>query len=185
MQYENIQEGVRLYRKLLDKDAVNTLMNHALEQLSTQGYHVKKGTCYAHWNYMWGVNDRGNDFFPVFGKYLRKSSQKTGFGKNLGKIDLPKIDITQGSNKKWYEYYTTDQNGKKLRDIPVDVRETMGKLLGISMEKYDCALLNFYEENTFLSRHIDNTEDITASNVPIISVNLYGKGKFFLQQALF
>jgi alkylated DNA repair dioxygenase AlkB len=128
---------------------------------------------------MWGVNDRGNDFFPIFGKNLRKSSEKTGFGKNLHKINLPKLEIRQGSNKKWYEYYTADQNGQKLKDIPSEVRELMSKKLDIPMEKYDCALLNFYEENTFLSRHIDNTEDISAGDIPIISLNLYGKGKFF------
>lgn len=178
MKYEKIQDGLILYKKLLNEEATSRVMSHALRQLRTQGYPVKKGTCYAHWNYMWGVNDRGNDFFPVFGKHLRTSKETTGFGKNLKKIDLPFLEIDQGSNKRWYEYYTSDQNGNDLSDIPNEVRNLMSDLLGISMNKFDCALLNFYEENTFLSRHIDNTEDITAGTIPIVSLNLFGKGKF-------
>jgi alkylated DNA repair dioxygenase AlkB len=177
--YEIIQDGMVLYKELLDEKATSVVLGHALHQLRTQGYPVKKGTCYAHWNYMWGVNDRGNDFFPVFGKHLRTCKQTTGFGKNLKKIDLPKLEIEQGSNKKWYEYYKTDQHGKDLADIPTEVREMMSSLLGVNMNKFDCALLNFYEENTFLSRHIDNTEDVTAGSIPIVSLNLFGKGKFF------
>lgn len=176
---EQIQPGFTNYGLLSKKDE-QIILKEAADQTKKQGYPVKKSVVYAHWGNMWAVTDKGMEAFPVFGQHLRKSTEKSGFGKNLYKIDLPKSNINHNDGGKgWYDYYPTDQNGGDLSDIPESVRSIIQNMTGIDMSVYDSAIINSYGETTELTRHIDNTEDKGfAYKIPIISISLIGDSKF-------
>lgn len=176
---EEIQPGFFNYG-LLDSNDEKIILDAAIKQTNEQGYPVKKGVVYAHWGNMWAVTDKGADAFPVFGNYLKRSKETTGFGKNLPKIDLPSSNINHNDGGKgWYDYYPTDQNGKPLKEIPQEIKDILQKKLSIDMSVYDSAIINSYGEITELTRHIDNTEDKGfAYKIPIVSISLIGDSVF-------
>jgi alkylated DNA repair dioxygenase AlkB len=177
---EEIQPGFFNYG-LLDSSDEKIILDAAIKQTNEQGYPVKKGVVYAHWGNMWAVTDKGADAFSVFGQYLKRSKETTGFGKNLPKIDLPSSNINHNDGGKgWYDYYPTDQNGKPLKKIPQEIKDILQKKLGIDMSVYDSAIINSYGEITELTRHIDNTEDKGfAYKIPIVSISLIGDSLFW------
>jgi alkylated DNA repair dioxygenase AlkB len=179
MNRTKIQEGFYDYG-LFTETEQKKILNIVLKQIKQQGYFVKSNIAYAHYGLMWAVNDKGYDAFPVFGKYLRKSTEKTGFGKNLYKIDLEKELINKPNiGKDWYDYYKTDQLGNELTKLPVELVDLLQSKLCIDMSVYDCAIINCYGNNTVLNRHIDNTEDISANKIPIISISLLNDCIFY------
>lgn len=175
---KQIQAGLVSYGKMSAEDT-KVLTDIAIERIAEQAYHVKKDVAYAHWGNMWAVNDKGNDAFPIFGKYLKKKKQTTGFGKNLPAIDLPAIDINQASKNKWYSYYSTDQLGNALPVIPDELLQIVQNHTKIDMSIYDSAIINVYGAKRMLAKHIDNTEDVKAGVIPIVSISLLNDGEFY------
>jgi len=68
-----------------------------------------------------------------------------------------------------------------LAPITSRFRELMQKASGVDMTNYDGAIINLYEENTFISSHNDVDESRSAINYPVIGVNLGGTGNFSIE----
>lgn len=84
-----------------------------------------------------------------------------------------------------YFYYTKDQNGEELPNIPIELLKLVGDRCGIDMSDYDALLINIYPPKRSLNAHIDHTEDITSINYPIVSVSLGENGIFSYSHRLY
>jgi hypothetical protein len=90
------------------------------------------------------------------------------------------IDVGQnirGMNTS-YGYFTTDIKGNPLTPIPQRLRELLTKATGVDISDYDGAIINLYDENTFIGPHADEDESITAIKYPVVAVNIGGNGVF-------
>jgi len=94
-------------------------------------------------------------------------------------MDIP--DVISPSNKTKYGYYNESINGQSLAPITSRFRELMQKASGVDMTHYDGAIINLYEEGTFISSHNDVDESSSALGYPVIGVNLGGTGNFSIE----
>jgi alkylated DNA repair dioxygenase AlkB len=138
------------------------------------------------------------ELFNYLKPFLEEQAAKTNKGKsaskmiglglrwdyksnNPGKKSVSIPDVINPLNKTKYGYYTTSINDQPLAPITSRFRELMQKASGVDMTNYDGAIINLYEENTFISSHNDVDESRSAINYPVIGVNLGGTGNFSIE----
>jgi alkylated DNA repair dioxygenase AlkB len=79
-----------------------------------------------------------------------------------------------------YGWFTLSANGQKLYPITGRIIQLMSKATGIDVTNYDGAILNIYDQNSFIGTHPDIDESITAKDYPVVVVNLGGFGNIVL-----
>jgi hypothetical protein len=100
---------------------------------------------------------------------------------NPGKAAMNIPDVINPANATKYGYYNTSINNQPLADITPRFKELMQKATGIDMTNYDGAIINLYEANSFISSHNDVDESKSASNYPVIGINIGGSGNFSIE----
>jgi alkylated DNA repair dioxygenase AlkB len=100
---------------------------------------------------------------------------------NPGKQAMNIPDVINPANKTKYGYYDSSINNLPLAPITSRFRELMQKASGVDMTNYDGAIINLYEETTFISLHNDVDESRSAIGYPVIGVNLGGTGNFSIE----
>ncbi len=138
------------------------------------------------------------ELFAYLKPYLEQQAAKTNKGASASKmiglglrwdyksnnsnrraVSIP--DVINPGNINKYGYYTESINGQPLAPISPRFRELMEKASGIDMTNYDGAIINLYEETTFISSHNDVDESRSAIGYPVIGVNLGGTGNFSIE----
>jgi hypothetical protein len=119
------------------------------------------------------------------GKY---ASKMIGFGlrwdyksNNSGKTAVNIPDVINPANKTKYGYYTESINGQPLGQISNRFREIISKATGLDMSMYDGAIINLYDNDSFISSHNDVDESRSAINYPVVGINLGGSGNFSIE----
>jgi hypothetical protein len=158
---EEVKEGIYLNQQALTKEEQLELFNYLKPYLETQGAKTNKS---ANASKMIGLGLRWD--------YKNNNSGKTAV--DTGDIILP-------ASKSKYGYYDTSINNQPLGPITDRFRELMSKASGLDMTNYDGAIINLYENDTFISSHNDVDESITAIKYPVIGVNLGGDGNFSIE----
>jgi len=138
------------------------------------------------------------ELFDYLKPFLEEQAAKTNKGKsaskmiglglrwdyksnNPGKQAMNIPDVINPANKTKYGYYDSSINNLPLAPITSRFRELMQKASGVDMTNYDGAIINLYEETTFISLHNDVDESRSAVGYPVIGVNLGGTGNFSIE----
>jgi hypothetical protein len=158
---EEVKAGIYLNQQALTKEEQLELFNYLKPYLEAQGAKTNKS---ASASKMIGLGLRWD--------YKNNNSGKTAV--DTGDIILP-------ASKSKYGYYDTSINNQPLAPITDRFRELMAKASGVDMTNYDGAIINLYENDTFISSHNDVDESITAIKYPVIGVNLGGDGNFSIE----
>jgi hypothetical protein len=95
-------------------------------------------------------------------------------------VNIP--DPINPANKTKYAYYTEAINGEPLGKIPSRLKELISKASGIDISDYDGAIINLYDNDTFISDHNDVDESKSAINYPVVAVNIGGSGNFYIDR---
>jgi hypothetical protein len=138
------------------------------------------------------------ELFNYLKPFLEEQAAKTNKGKSASKmiglglrwdyksnnpekqaINIP--DVINSGNKNKYGYYTASINGQPLGEITPRFRELMKKATGVDMTHYDGAIINLYDNESFISSHNDVDESKSAIKYPVIGVNLGGTGNFSIE----
>lgn len=138
------------------------------------------------------------EIFEYIKPYLEEQAAKTNKGPNASKmiglglrwdyiVNNPKLnpivisDTINPLNRNKYGYYTESINQKPLASIPQRLKDLLEKATGIDMTNYDGAIINLYDEKSFISSHNDVDESKSAMQYPVIGVNLGGTGNFSIE----
>ena len=138
------------------------------------------------------------ELFDYLKPFLEEQASKTNKGANASKMiglglrwdyksnnpekeamNIP--DIINEGNRNKYGYYDTSINGQELGKITSRFRELMEKATGVDMTNYDGAIINLYDNDSFISSHNDVDESKSAINYPVIGINLGGTGNFSIE----
>jgi hypothetical protein len=113
----------------------------------------------------------------MIGLGLRWDYKSNNPGKGI--MNIP--DVIQPGNKDKYAYYNTSINGQPLGQITPRFKELMEKATGVDMTNYDGAIINLYDNESFISSHNDVDESRSALKYPVIGINLGGTGNFSIE----
>ena len=157
---EEIKEGIYVNQGALTKEEQLELFNYLKPYLEEQANKSLKAT-------------QGS---KMIGLGLRWDYTSNNPGKTAINIPDP-IKI----NPK-YGYYNQSINGQALGEITPRFRELMEKATGVDMTNYDGAIINLYDNDSFISSHNDVDESRSAIKYPVIGINLGGKGNFSIER---
>lgn len=138
------------------------------------------------------------ELFNYLKPYLESQAAKTNKSPNASKMiglglrwdyksnnpNKPAIyieDVINPANKTKYGYYNTSINGEDLAQITPRFRELIQKATGVDMTNYDGAIINLYDNDSFISSHNDVDESNSAINYPVVGINLGGNGNFSIE----
>ena len=158
---EKVKEGIYVNQSALSKDEQLELFNYLKPFLEEQAAKTNKGA-YAS---------------KMIGLGLRWDYKSNNVGKK--EIDIP--DVINKGNKNKYGYYDESINGQPLGKITPRFRELMEKATGVDMTNYDGAIINLYDNDSFISSHNDVDESRSAIKYPVIGINLGGTGNFSIE----
>jgi len=145
------------------------------------------------------TQDEQMELFDYMKPYLEEQAAKTlkgsqaskmiGLGlrwdyknNNVGRTAVNIPDVINPGNKTKYGYYDVSINDQPLGQITPRFKELMQKATGVDMTNYDGAIINLYENGTFISSHNDVDESKSAIKYPVIGINLGGKGNFSIER---
>lgn len=156
-----VKEGIYVNEQALTKEEQLELFNYLKPFLEQQAAKTNKGAAAS----------------KMMGLGLRWDYKSNNSGRTA--VSIP--DVINPGNINKYGYYTESINGQPLAPITPRFRELMEKASGIDMTNYDGAIINLYEENTFISSHNDVDESRSAIGYPVIGINLGGPGNFSIE----
>jgi hypothetical protein len=156
-----VKEGIYVNQGALTKEEQLELFNYLKPYLESQAAKTNKGASAS----------------KMIGLGLRWDYKSNNTGRQA--VDIP--DVINPANKTKYGYYRESINGQPLASITPRFKELMQKASGVDMSYYDGAIINLYEENTFISSHNDVDESSSAIGYPVIGVNLGGTGNFSIE----
>lgn len=158
---EMVKEGVYVNQGALSKDEQLELFNYLKPYLEDQAAKTNKGAQAS----------------KMIGLGLRWDYKSNNPGKQA--LSIP--DVINPGNIDKYGYYNTSINNKPLAPITPRFRELIQKATGIDMTNYDGAIINLYDNDSFISTHNDVDESRSAINYPVVGVNLGGTGNFSIE----
>ena len=140
------------------------------------------------------------ELFNIIKPVLEQQAVKSNSGKSAPKMAGLSLnwDYTNGPTKRrdngytrvevgetlksntTYGWFSSSVNGQKLYPITKRLVELMSKATGIDVTNYDGAIINIYNEFSFIGNHPDIDESITAKNYPVVVVNIGGPGNITL-----
>jgi alkylated DNA repair dioxygenase AlkB len=178
--------------------AIKTVYEKTLQELSTvkpKGTEVKAGIFV---NEGAISKEEQLELFNYLKPFLEEQAAKTNKGANASKmiglglrwdykvnnpgktaVNIP--DVINPLNKTKYGYYTESINEQPLGQITNRFREIISRATGLDMSMYDGAIINLYDNNSFISSHNDVDESESAINYPVVGVNLGGTGNFSIE----
>jgi alkylated DNA repair dioxygenase AlkB len=156
-----VKEGVYVNQEALTKDEQLELFDYLKPFLEDQSSKTNKG-----------VNAS-----KMIGLGLRWDYKAN----NPGKQNMNIPDVINPRNKNTYGYYNTSINDQSLAPITPRFRELMQKATGVDMTNYDGAIINVYDNESFISSHNDVDESRSAINYPVIGINIGGTGNFSIE----
>jgi ribonuclease HI len=159
---ERIIDGVYLRKDSLTKEEQLEMFQLLKPYLEQQATKSNKGT-FA--NKMIGLGLRWD--------YLSNNPGRTA-------VNIPNIIDPKSKTK--YGYFTVAANGEPLGAIPARLKQLMSKATGIDATNYDGAIINIYDDKTFISSHNDVDESIDAVKYPVIVANIGGPGNFAIER---
>jgi len=164
-------------------------------QLKPKGVEVKEGI-YVNQGAL--TKEEQLELFNYLKPFLEEQAAKTNKGKNASKmiglslrwdyisnnpgitpVDIP--DVINPANRTKYGYYVLSINGQPLGQISDRFREIIAKATGLDMSMYDGAIINLYDNDSFISSHNDVDESRSAINYPVVGINLGGSGNFSIE----
>jgi len=158
---EEVKSGIYVNQAALTKEEQLELFDYLKPYLESQAAKTNKG----------------KDASKMIGLGLRWDYKSN----NPGKTALDVADVINPGNKNKYGYYDRSINDEPLAPISTRFRELMQKATGVDMTHYDGAIINLYEETSFISSHNDVDESRSAIQYPVIGVNLGGTGNFSIE----
>jgi alkylated DNA repair dioxygenase AlkB len=158
---EKVKEGIYVNQAALTKEEQLELFNYLKPFLEEQASKTNKG-----------VNAS-----KMIGLGLRWDYKSNNPGKQS--MNIP--DVINSGNKDKYGYYNTSINDQPLGQITPRFRELMEKATGVDMTHYDGAIINLYDNESFISTHNDVDESRSAIKYPVIGINLGGTGNFSIE----
>ena len=123
------------------------------------------------------VSNKGRNANKMIGLGLRWDYRSNN--PSLTEVLIPDPMNTYAAEK--FAYYDKSANGLSLGPITSRIRELMEKATGVDMTHYDGAIINLYDDMTFLNTHNDVSESRSAIGYPVIGVNLGGPGNFSIE----
>ena len=142
------------------------------------------------------------EIFEMLKPYLESQGGKTNKGKNapimigLGvrwdyksnnpnkkPIEIKRTIDNSSSQRSKYAYYDVSIDGDALGPIPSRLKELITRATGIDSSNYDGAIINIYQQNSFISAHNDVDESATAINYPVLVLNIGGSGSLSIEGA--
>jgi alkylated DNA repair dioxygenase AlkB len=158
---EKIKEGVYVNQAALTKEEQLELFDYLKPFLEEQASKTNKGT----------------NASKMIGLGLRWDYKNNNSGREA--MNIP--DVINEGNKNKYGYYNRSINGQELGQITPRFRELIEKATGIDMTNYDGAIINLYDNDSFISSHNDVDESKSALNYPVIGINIGGTGNFSIE----
>ena len=158
---EMVKEGIYVNQAALTKDEQLELFDYLKPFLEEQAAKTNKGVAAS----------------KMIGLGLRWDYKSNNSGKQA--MNIP--DVIQPGNKDKYGYYNTSINGQPLGQITPRFKELMEKATGVDMTHYDGAIINLYDNESFISSHNDVDESKSALKYPVIGINLGGTGNFSIE----
>ena len=158
---EMVKEGIYVNQGALTKDEQLELFNYLKPFLEEQAAKTNKGVSAS----------------KMIGLGLRWDYKSNNPGKQS--MNIP--DVINPGNKNKYGYYNTSINNQSLGQITPRFRELMEKATGVDMTHYDGAIINLYDNESFISSHNDVDESKSAIRYPVIGINLGGTGNFSIE----
>lgn len=159
---EKVQEGIYVNQGALTKEEQLELFNYLKPYLEEQAAKTLKAASAS----------------KMIGLGLRWDYKSNN--PNLSPIDIKDIIGGIGQKNK-YGYYTKSINGLPLAQIPQRLRDLLSRATGIDMTYYDGAIINLYDDFSFISAHKDVDESASAIKYPVIGINLGGPGNFSVE----
>ena len=156
-----VKEGIYVNQGALTREEQLALFNYLKPYLEKQAAKTNKAAAAS----------------KMIGLGLRWDYKSNNPGRSA--MDIP--DIIDPKSKAKYGYYTMSINGQRLGKITPEFRQLIEKASGVDMSKYDGAIINLYEANSFISSHNDVDESSTAINYPVVGINLGGSGNFSIE----
>ena len=156
-----VKEGVYVNQEALSKVEQLELFNYLKPFLEDQAAKTNKGA----------------NASKMIGLGLRWDYKVNNPGKQA--MNIP--DVINPLNKNKYGYYNTSINNQSLAPITARFRQLMQKATGVDMTNYDGAIINLYDNESFISSHNDVDESRSAINYPVIGINIGGTGNFSIE----
>ena len=97
-------------------------------------------------------------------------------------VNIPTTINNSTYQKNKYGYYKESLNNKPLNPISTRLKELMSIATGIDATNYDGAIVNIYDNKTFISAHNDVDESADAINYPVLVLNIGGEGNFSIEE---
>jgi hypothetical protein len=110
--------------------------------------------------------------------YKSNNSGLTKMYPELGDREPVDVGPNLAGRNTAYGYYDESINGLKLGQVTPRFRELIAKATGVDVSDYDGAIVNLYDEDTFIGNHSDLEESATARKYPVVAVNIGGSGNF-------
>jgi alkylated DNA repair dioxygenase AlkB len=158
---EKVKDGIYINQEGLTKEEQLELFDYLKPFLEEQAAKTNKGT----------------NASKMIGLGLRWDYKSNNSGKQA--MNIP--DVISEGNKNKYGYYNTSINNQPLGQITPRFRELMEKATGVDMTNYDGAIINLYDNESFISSHNDVDESRSALKYPVIGINLGGTGNFSIE----
>jgi hypothetical protein len=158
---EEVKAGIFVNEGAISKEEQLELFNYLKPFLEEQAAKTNKGK-YAS---------------KMIGLGLRWDYKSNNPGRTA--VNIP--DVISLANKLKYGYYTESINGQPLGQISDRFREIIAKATGLDMSIYDGAIINLYDNDSFISSHNDVDESRSAINYPVVGINLGGSGNFSIE----
>jgi alkylated DNA repair dioxygenase AlkB len=124
-------------------------------------------------------SNKGKSAPIMIGLGLRWDYKSNNPGKTP--ITIKKTINNSQSQRNKYAYYDVSIDGESLGEIPARLKELMTKATGVDASNYDGAIINLYNENSFISAHNDVDESSTAIGYPVLVANIGGKGSLSVE----
>ena len=182
----------------IEKETENVVPSQPVQQaqsIEPKGQKVKEG---IYVNQAALTKDEQLELFDYLKPFLEEQASKTNKGvsaskmiglglrwdyksNNSGKQAMSIPDVISEGNKNKYGYYNTSINNQPLGQITPRFKELMEKATGVDMTNYDGAIINLYDNESFISAHNDVDESRSAIKYPVIGINLGGTGNFSIE----
>ena len=156
---EKVLDGVYVNKNALSKEDQLELFNYLKPFIESQGKKTNKG---AKAPIMIGLGLRWD--------YKSNNPNKTP-------VDVG-MNLAGGTTS--YAYYDTSINGYSLGEISDRFVELMNKVTGVNISDYDGAIINVYQNGSFIGNHSDLEESATSIKYPVIVANIGGEGNIIL-----
>jgi alkylated DNA repair dioxygenase AlkB len=99
-------------------------------------------------------------------------------------VNIPVTINNSTYQKNKYGYYDKSINNEDLFPINQRLKDLVSKATGIDASNYDGAIINLYDNKTFISAHNDVDESADAINYPVLVVNIGGNGNFSIEDGV-